>query len=72
LSREAYPGTGSSDFVFRALARRDLIVCRERAVARHHALRSGAVVSMRVRGFQDQGGPAWLLLREKGGKERGV
>lgn len=51
----------------------DLAGRRDRAllaVMLYDFVRVGAVVRMRVRDFQDNDGAAWLLLREKGGKER--
>ena len=35
-------------------------------------VRVGAVVKMRVRDFEDAGGDAFLVLHEKGGKERRI
>jgi integrase len=35
-------------------------------------VRVGAVVRMRVKDFQDEGGGAWLVLHEKGGKLRRI
>lgn len=61
--------------LFAALDRADLIVRRDRAllaVMLYDFVRVGAVVRMRVRDFRDEGATSWLLLREKGGKERRV
>lgn len=49
------------------VARRDRAVL---AVMLYGFVRVGAVVKMRVRDFQEQGESAWLVLREKGGKQR--
>lgn len=35
-------------------------------------LRVGAVVKMTVRDFEDEGAEAWLVVHEKGGKERRI
>jgi integrase len=40
------------------------------AVMLYDFVRVGAVVRMSVRDFQENGTTAWLVLREKGGKER--
>jgi site-specific recombinase XerD len=40
------------------------------AVMLYDFVRVGALVRMRARDFQEQGSTAWLVLREKGGKER--
>jgi integrase len=49
------------------VARRDRAVL---AVMLYGFVRVGAVVRMRVCDFQEQGDTAWLILREKGGKQR--
>jgi integrase/recombinase XerD len=51
----------------------DLRTLRDRAliaVMLFGFVRVGAVVKMRVRDFDDAGGEAWLVLEEKGGKDR--
>jgi integrase len=51
----------------------DVIAVRDRAVLAimlYGFVRVSAVVRMRVPDFQEQEGLAWLILREKGGKER--
>jgi site-specific recombinase XerD len=57
---EVLDGTG-----LRTLRDRALI-----AVMLFGFVRVGAVVKMRVRDFDDAGGDAWLVLEEKGGKQR--
>jgi integrase/recombinase XerD len=59
--------------LFTALHRADVVTRRDRAllaVMLYGLVRVGAVVRMRVRDFRDQGTATWLLVREKGGKER--
>ncbi len=62
--------------LFDALDARDEIVAlRDRAlfaVMLFGFVRVGAVVKMRVRDFEDDGAAAWLMLHEKGGKERRI
>jgi site-specific recombinase XerD len=51
----------------------DVVVRRDRAILAvmlYDFVRVGAVVRMRVRDFQELEQTAWLILREKGGKER--
>lgn len=52
-----------------------LVELRDRAILAvmlYDFVRVGAVVRMRARDFEEQGTAAWLLLREKGGKERRI
>lgn len=52
-----------------------LLAARDRAmfaIMLFGFVRVGAVVRMLVRDFQDEGETAWLLIREKGGKERRI
>jgi site-specific recombinase XerD len=51
----------------------DIVSLRDRAILAvmlYGFVRVGAVVRMRVRDFQNDGGDAWLVLHEKGGKQR--
>jgi integrase len=53
----------------------DVVSLRDRAllsVMLYGLVRVGAVVRLRVRDFQRQADSAWLLLHEKGGKERRI
>lgn len=53
----------------------DLITLRDRAlfaVMLFGFVRVGAVVQMRVHDFEDEGENAWLVIHEKGGKERRI
>jgi site-specific recombinase XerD len=51
------------------LGLRDRAMC---AVMLFGFVRVGALVAMNVRDFEDQGEAAWLVLHEKGGKERRI
>jgi len=53
----------------------DVVALRDRAlfaVMLFGFVRVGAAVKMRVRDFEDEGPAAWLVLHEKGGKERRI
>lgn len=59
--------------LFDVLEGTDLLTLRDRALIAlmiFSFARVGAAISMRVRDFQDEGGEAFLVLHEKGGKER--
>jgi site-specific recombinase XerD len=61
--------------LFASLDAKDVVTLRDRAICAvmlFGFVRVGAVVKMRVRDFEDEGKDAWLVLREKGGKERRI
>lgn len=56
-------------------AEQDILTLRDRAlfaVMLFGFVRVGALVKMTVRDFEDEGENAWLILHEKGGKERRI
>lgn len=58
-----------------SIDREDIASLRDRAIIAimlFGFVRVGAVVTMRVRDFDDERGEAWLALREKGGKARRI
>jgi integrase/recombinase XerD len=61
--------------LFASLDAADILTLRDRAlcaVMLFGFVRVGAVVKMTVRDFEDEGENAWLVVHEKGGKERRI
>ena len=61
--------------LFDSLSGDDVVTLRDKAlfaVMLFGFVRVGAVVKMRRRDFEDEAGDAWLVLHEKGGKERRI
>lgn len=61
--------------LFESVGHQGLVALRDRsilAVMLFGFVRVGAVCRMMVKDFEDAGGDAWLVLHEKGGKERRV
>jgi integrase len=59
--------------LFASLEQNDVVTRRDRAllaIMLYGFVRVGALVRMRVADFQDHGDAAWLVLHEKGGRER--